>query len=265
MLSVCIPTVGRVETLPTVLYSLLGQESLKEVLILDEADISICTNYVVSQVLDLLSLYGVDIRVIRNRRRAGIGAARVLLAEEAKCSRLVMVDDDVALGYGCLRILNYHLREGAAWVVPSCILVQAGIGMDGYIDRVVSVDDPEVAKWVAKYPWFAPYYRYDRAHVAELQCAGTQCIGIGRTAVLEVKEQLVKLGKLPREDTVLTSLTGPGIFDSGGLCYHFVHRSQLERSAWGDGMFYRLHEIAKDFPQEFSSMMGARRSEGEKE
>lgn len=255
--SVCIPTVGRTETLPTVLFSLLGQEGIKEVLILDDSAVPVCENFVVNQAIDLLSIYGVDSKIIRRRRRTGIGPSRVYLSEQAECDHIVMIDDDVVLGSGCIRVLRYHLSNGAPWVVPTCLLVPAGFEMDGYTDQIVDPNDPVVLEWTEQYPWFVPYFRYREDYViTDLKCSGTQCIGITKASVKKAASALSRMKKLPREDTVMTSASGPGTFDAGAICYHFEHKSQVTRGDWGRQMYYRLHEVAMRTPFNFVDMMG---------
>lgn len=258
MLSVCIPTVGRVETLPMVLFSLLEQEKIGEVIILDDSDVPVCENFVVNQAIDLLCIHSIDVKILRRRRRPGIGPSRVRMAAEARFDHVVMIDDDVALGKDCLKILAYHLEHGAPWAVPTCLLVPAGLELDGYTDKVVDPGDPDVVKWTEKYPWFVPYFRYGRKDyvVTDLKCSGTQCIAITKEAVEKAAPELEKLGKLPREDTVMTSITGPGTFDSGAMCYHFEHKSQLTRGDWGTSTYYRLHEVAMDDPMGFAKIVG---------
>jgi len=255
--SVCIPTVGRTETLPTVLFSLLGQEGVKEILILDDSAVPVCENFVVNQAIDLLSIYGVDSKIIRRRRREGIGPSRVYLVEQAECDHIVMIDDDVVLGQGCIKVLRTHLSDGAPWVVPTCLLVPAGFEMDGYTDQIVDPNDPAVLEWTEQYPWFVPYFRYREDYVVkDLKCSGTQCIGITKASMEKAASALSRMKKLPREDTVMTAMSGPGTFDAGAICYHFEHKSQVTRGDWGRQMYYRLHEVAMGTPFNFVDMMG---------
>jgi GT2 family glycosyltransferase len=256
--SVCIPTVGRIETLPTVLFSILGQKGVSEVIILDEASVPVCESFVVNQALDLLSLSkGIEVRVIRRRRRGGIGKARVDLINEAKNDYIVMVDDDVVLGERCAEVLVSHSMEHASWAVPTCVLISAGLELDGYTDQVVDAEDPKVKQWTERYPWFMPYFRYSKVVIeTHLGCAGTQCIAFSRDRVKDSFDFLDKNGALPREDTLFTRVTGPGVFYSGVECYHFEHKSQVTRGQWDRRMFYRVHEAILKDPKAYIELMG---------
>lgn len=257
MISVCIPTIGRVETLPTVLYSLAIQEGISEVLIYDEASKPVCESFAVNQILDLLSLKGVQTKVIRKRGGKGIGPARAALIVEASCDHIFLLDDDVVVAPRCIDILEEYLIEGYAWAVPSCLLLNASLGLDGYTDREVSSEDPSVMQWVEKYPWFAPYFRYaDRVVCRDLICAGTQCIGLNRNEAVKALGELCASRALPREDTLLTRLIGPGVFDSLAVCYHVEHSNQQNRGEWESRMFYRLHEVIIENPRKYIELMG---------
>lgn len=261
--TVAIPTIGRVETLPAVLYSIAMQQHahVAELLLLDEADSPVTENFAVNQVLDLLSLMEVQVRILRNRRRAGIGNARIRLALEAKNDRLMMVDDDVLLRPYTMAALYRALEEHRAvahWAVPSCLLVNKGLDLDGYLDERVSRDDPRVTKWTEKYPWFIPYYLYRERFTRLLPVAGTQAILIRhRKRLIDSAMGMVQLGSLPREDTYMTRKMGLGVFTSVGVCDHIEHLDQKNRLLWGSSMFYRLHEAAMARPDDFVDLLGS--------
>ncbi len=254
--TVAIPTIGREEMLPAVLNSIALQTyPVDELIILDESAKPISENYAIRQALDLFSLQGSRVVLLRERRKKGIGHARYQLAEESRNGLILQVDDDVVLRPECLlklvAALCVYNGGSCSWAVPECLLVPSDLVLDGYLDRVVSPDDPEVVKWTSKYPWFIPYYRYDREMLADIPCAGTQCILLRTNDVLENCDAITRLGRLPREDTVLTSLLGDGVFTSSAKCIHYEHPSQTDRSNWGTSMFYRLHEAALRDPSGF--------------
>lgn len=250
-----IPTIGRTETLPMVLYSLVSQQ-IDELIILDEARRPVLENYVVNQAVDLLSLQGVETKIIRRRHRRGIAQARLDLALEAKHRHVLMVDDDVALDSRCLAHLTACWNDRLAWAVPFCFLVSAAFKLDGYTDKKVSRTDPEVERWTRRYPWFVPYFDYEESFCEEIPVAGTQCILWDREVLLEHGARAGDLGNLPREDTYLTKITGPGLFVSKARCDHFEHADQEQRSLWGSSMFYRLHEVAMEDPEGFLKLLG---------
>lgn len=253
-----IPTIGRTETLPMVLYSLANQlKPIDELIILDEARRPVLENYAVNQAVDLLSLQGIPTKIIRRRHRRGIAQARLDLAQEAKYRHVLMVDDDVALRNTCLGQLTAAWEDRYSWVVPFCFLVSAAFKLDGYTDKKVSKDDPEVTRWTERYPWFVPYFDYkERNFCLEIPVAGTQCILWDKEVLLDHGSEAGQLGPLPREDTYLTKMTGPGLFVSEARCDHFEHAGQEQRSLWGSSMFYRLHEAAMEDPEGFLKLLG---------
>jgi len=251
--SVVIPTIGRIETLPAVITAVEFQtyNMIDEIIILDEAACPISESYPVNQALDVLSVSGIDVKILRNRKRKGIGAARLLLAKEARNELILMIDDDVVLYPRCLEILVESLGLEYPWAVPHCFLVPKALELDGYIDWKVDPDNPEVLKWTQKYPWFIPYFRYSTRVITQLEIAGTQSILIRKTRFLNSCSRLPELGNLPREDTYMTKKMGLGVFDSYAECLHYEHPSQVDRGNWGSSMFYRLHEAIKRDPDAF--------------
>ncbi len=259
--SVVIPTVGRVETLPTVITAIAFQtRPVHEIIILDEAKTPIMENYVVNQALDVLSLQGTEVKILRSRHPKGIGAARYKLAKEASNELVLMVDDDVVLYPDALEMM-LPFSEEYHWVVPTCRLIPADFASDGYIDREkVDPDDPRVVEWTSKYPWFVPYFWYDDYnYTKELPYAGTQAILLDRTKFLHENSDLEQLGKLPREDSVMTNRMGGGIFVAAASCLHYEHKSQAGRGNWQDSVHYRLHEAAGSFPKEFVKLMSLKK------
>ena len=254
-ISVAIPTIGRVETLPTVLTALSFQtHPIKEVIIYDESPTPIMESYVVNQALDVLSLQGVGTKVVRNRLLKGIGAARYAMAEEAKCPYVLMVDDDVVLLPDCLEQLVGYVDN--PWVVPTCRLIPAGFTSDGYIDsEIVEPDDPRVVEFTSKYPWFIPYFRYPKSYCCKLDYSGTQSILLNRDKFLEVNFGLADLGRLPREDSVMTKRMGPGLFVAAAETLHYEHNSQVGRSNWSRSVHFRLHQAAAHDPEGFVKLM----------
>lgn len=249
-----IPTIGRTETLSTVITSIIMQARMAdEIIVLDEAKSPVCENFAVNQALDLACLHGIHVKIIRSRRRKGIGAARVALAEEARNPYVLMVDDDVVLYPGCVKKLfdKKCWANKNSWVVPTCILVSAAIEVDGYIDEVVDIDDPKVVQWIEKYEWFVPYFMYSQEILREVAVAGTQAILLKREVFLEKASVISELGNLPREDTVMTKLMGPGMFTSKAVCAHFEHPSQVDRGNWNSSMFYRIHDAVQRDPEGF--------------
>lgn len=259
MITVGIPTIGRVETLPTVLFSILQQKevTISEVILLDEADGVTLAHYPVAQMLDLLSLKGVKVKIIRNRNRIGIGSARVWLAEETKTELLLMVDDDVVLRDDLTRKLGMPLINSNKyqWSVGTCLLVNKALGADMYIDSVIERKDPRIKEFTEKYPWFIPYFRYSEEFVEEIVASGTQAIMFKNARdILAHRDTLEKLGTLPREDTILTRLMGPGLFISGTECYHI--EDLVQKRDWSSSMFYKLHLAAIRCPKEFADLIG---------
>ena len=256
-ISVGIPTIGRPETLPTVITAIAFQtRKVDEIIILDEAKTPVMENYVINQALDVLSLDGISVKVIRNRRPEGIGAARYRLAAESRNNHMLMVDDDVVLKPDCVEMMTVFKTE-YPWIVPSCRLIPADFASDGYIDKeYVSVDDPRVVEWTEKYPWFIPYFRYaDVNYTRVLPYAGTQAILLDVEKFLKVNYDLPKLGKLPREDSVMTKRMGEGLFVAAAETLHYEHKTQAGRGNWADSVHYRLHEAAGNFPKEFVRLM----------
>lgn len=259
--TVAIPTIGREEMLPAVLNSIALQSyPVDELIILDESSKPVAENYATRQAMDLFSLQGTRVVLLRERRKQGIGHARYRLAEEARNDFLLQVDDDVVLRPDCLMELFTALtifQSGVCnWAVPECLLVPSDLVSDGYIDSPVYPDDPKVVEWTGKYPWFVPYYQYRSDVLDYLSCAGTQCILLRKEKVLEKCSAIKDMGRLPREDTVLTSLLGKGVFTSTAKCIHYEHMSQTDRSNWGTSMFYRLHEKAMNDPEQFAKFLG---------
>lgn len=263
--SVVIPTVGRVETLPTVLTALYFQKDvyqIKEVIILDEAKSPIMENYVVNQALDVISLQDISVKVLRSRQPKGIGAARYRLASEARCDWVLMVDDDVVLNPSCLGHLIRGVEHGDYfWSVPTCRLIPASFTIDGYIDNeIVLPSDPRVVTFTLKYPWFVPYFRYPQGYTRELPYAGTQAILLSKDRFLEVNGDLADLGRLPREDSVMTKRMGAGIFVGDAETLHYEHPSQPGRENWSSSVHYRLHEAAAHDPELFVQLMSLKES-----
>lgn len=254
-----IPTIGRVEILPTLITSLAFQtRHIDELLILDEAKTPIMESYAVNQAMDLMSLQGTDVRLIRSRNRQGIASARLRLAEEAAHEYVLMVDDDVVPRPRCAELLYSALqanRDFAHWAVPTCLLLNAALELDGYRDTLVDASDPEVQAWTNRYPWFVPYFRYRTPMVVPLSVAGTQTILLRKTRFLGTCADMYELGNLPREDTYMTAKMGTGLFVSEAECLHFEHHGQIDRGNWGRSMFYRLHEAILRDPDAFLSLM----------
>lgn len=263
--TVAIPTIGRIETLPTVLTAAAFQtQQPAEVLILDEAKTTIMESFAVNQAIDLLSLQGVQVRFIRDRNRAGIGPARYRLGEEAAHEYVLMVDDDVVLRPTALERMMAALqrnREFAHWVVPTCFLINGSLELDGYADKIVDVADPAVQLWTKKYPWFVPYFRYREPIEVALEVAGTQAILLHKTRFLGTCQGLLGLGNIPREDTYMTRKMGAGLFVSEAECLHFEHPSQVDRGNWGSSMFYRLHEAIVKDPDAFAAFVGKEKTD----
>lgn len=239
--------------LNSVLFSLFQQDMIAEVIILDESDIPVCESYQVNQALDLLSLKGLEVRIQRSRRRKGIGNARVRLAEMSSNDTVLMVDDDVVLGYGCVGKMAAAMEEfDSPWVVPSCLLIPKK--SEGYVDRPISRKDPVVMEWVGKYPWFLPYFDYVEDFKEKLPVAGTQAILLDRNRFNAYAKDIAEFGRLPREDTYMTRKMGDGLFVSSAKCYHFEHDGQQERS-WDRVMFYKIHEGIIRNPDGFRELM----------
>jgi len=252
-----IPTIGRTETLPAVLNSIAFQtRRISELVLLDEALDPVTENYAVSQALDYLSLIGVRVVVLRERNRKGIGPARYRLCEEAKHDLVLQVDDDVVLAPKCVEYLLPYVEGAYSWAVPSCFLVSATISSEGYLSELVSSDDERVVSLIARYPWFAPYFRYTDDHVLRLSMAGTQAILLDKKEVIRKCSGLLQLGRLPREDIYLTSKLGCGMFISRASCLHYEHPSQKERGSWDREVFYRLHYAVNEMPENYASFMG---------
>lgn len=240
-----------------VLYSLACQtKPISELILLDEASKPVLESYVVNQAVDVLSLQGVEVKVLRRRHRRGIAQARLDLASEARHRYVLMVDDDVALQPTCLEQLMDSWDSQFPWAVPFCFLVSAAFKLDGYTDHKVSRSDPEVERWTQRYPWFVPYFDYVEEFCEQIEAAGTQCILWDKEVLLEHGARAGELGALPREDTYLTKVTGPGLFVSYARCDHFEHADQEKRSLWGSSMFYRLHEAAMEDPEGFLKLLG---------
>ena len=255
MISVVIPTIGRVEILNSVLFSVFQQGGVEEVIILDEADSPVCEHYQVNQALDLLSLKGIRVEILRDRRRKGIGAARWRLVNEARCEHVLMLDDDVVLGKDCLRLLYRALwGEQAYFAIPYCCLVPK-LHSDGYFDCEVSRHDKIIENWIEKYPWFLPYFDFREDFIEDIHVSGTQAILVLKSKFLSKCSGIMRLGDLPREDTYLTSKLNHGVFVSRAKCYHFEHDYQQERK-WSSVMFYRLHEKIMENPDMFKEFIG---------
>lgn len=257
--TIAIPTIGRIEMLPSCLFSLsLQEDPPDEIILLDEADAPVTGHYQVAQMLDLLSLSGVNVKVLRSRRRKGIGHARLRLAQESRNKHLLMVDDDV-----CLRP-DYvlHLRSAlgtfpeSRWAVGTCFLVNKALPVDAYHDELISREDPRIVEWTSKYPWMLPYYRYVEEFEQLIPTSGTQAILFRDCgALVEKCADVEKLGSLAREDTYLTVKMGPGVFTSRTMNMHFEDHSQVGRLNWGNSMFYRLFEAVGKSPDQFIDMM----------
>lgn len=256
--SAVIPTIGREETLPMVLMALAHQSKLpSELILLDESKKPVSENYCINQALDVLSLKGCSIKTLRSRRKKGIGAARLQLANEASNDLVLMVDDDVVLEPSCARVLLEGLdKNSVSWAVPTCLLVPANFELDGYTDKIVKIEDPAVQLWTQKYPWFIPYFQYEEPFSCLIPCSGTQCILLKKEDFLMACSDMEYFGRLPREDTYMTAKMGEGLFISKALCHHFEHSSQAERSNWSSSMFYRLHEACLESPDDFLNLLG---------
>lgn len=255
--SCAIPTIGREETLPSVLNSIAFQrDRVDELILLDESPNPVTENFAVSQALDWLSILGVRVVVLRERNRKGIGPARYRLCEEARNEFVLQVDDDVVLHPECLNKMFPFIGQEYRWVVPTCLLVSSTYSSEGYLDQEIYSDDPRVAPLTEKYPWYKPYFRYLDPQEVELPMAGTQAILLNRDSVLKECEGLLKLGKLPREDTYLTTKLAPGMFVSPALCVHYEHPTQRERGNWSKEVFYQLHYSVNEMPENYVTFMG---------
>lgn len=259
-ISAVVPTIGRVDTLPTVLTAIAFQTlHIDEFILLDEAAEPVTSSEAVQLALDVLSLHHIDVHIIRNRMRNGIGSARYRLVEEAKYDRVLMIDDDVVLRPNCLETLITGTPPEYAWTVPTCFLIPAtfsGGVIDGYSDKLVNPDDAKVQAWINKYPWFKPYFRYSRDFSGPLSVSGTQCILLDRNTFLDNCSEICRLGKLPREDTYMTVKMGMGYFVSDAECLHYEHMGQVDRGNWERSMFYRLHEAIIENPDVFIEFIG---------
>lgn len=254
MISVGVPTIGRVEVLNSVLVGVLNQGMADELILYDEADVPVTDSYQVNQALDALSLSGTKVKIIRNRRRQGIGAARYHIAEEAKNEYLCMVDDDVVMEPGCLKAMfEVMTQHRKFWSVPYCLMVPK-VGYDGYRDDVVENNDPDVLRWLEKYDWFYPYFDFFEPVEKEISASGTQCILVNREVMLTRTKALLDFGSIPREDTFMTRKMGSGIYTNKARCIHFSHESQ-EGRFWSKSMFYRLHEAAIRDPDAFAEVL----------
>lgn len=244
-----IPTIGRPEMLNSVLFSIGQQSDIDEFILLDESDISVCEQYQVSQALDLLSRKGIKVKILRERKRKGIGNARVRLAEESSNDWVLMVDDDVVMDWNCCSLLASEAEKSGTWAVPSCILVSK-IYPDGYLDSPVDRDDPFVKMWVRKFPISLMWHEYKTSFTEKVRMSGTQCILFNREKLLEKASGMRMFGGIPREDAYMTVRMGEGVFVSQAKCYHFVSPRDQERS-WNDSMFYRLHDRILSNPEGF--------------
>ena len=254
-----IPTIGRTETLAATLNSIAFQTfQIDELILLDESEKPVTESYAVSQALDYLSLLGVRVVVLRERRRLGIGPARFRLCSEARNWGLLQVDDDVVLHPRCLEELIPHVNFDCPWAVPTCLLVNPELATGMHLDEKVDRQDPRVLEWTTKYPWFIPYFRYRSSFCCDLAMAGTQAILLDAGAVIDRCRGLLTLGKLPREDSYLTSQLGTGKFVSDALCVHYEHASQVDRGNWKSSMFYRLHQAIQASPRTFINFIGGR-------
>jgi len=252
-----VPTIGRTETLAATLNSIAFQhQHVDELILLDESTVPVTENYAVNQVLDMMSMFGVRVVVLRERKRSGIGSARYRICSEARNPLVFQVDDDVVVHPSCLGHLIPLVDMACAWAVPTCLLIQPGLSTGFYIDTPVDRNDHRVLEWTSKYPWFVPYFRYTTSFVEKLPMAGTQAILLKASVVLEKCQGLKLLGNLPREDTYLTSMIGPGKFSSDALCVHYEHGSQVDRGQWLDSMFYRLHLAISKSPNKFVEFLG---------
>lgn len=252
-----IPTIGRTETLPAVLTSLVFQaHKINEIILLDEARSTVLESYAVNQALDALALQGAGVKILRSRRRKGIGAARLRLVEEAKNNAVLMVDDDVVLSPSCVsNLLERFIVEGTNWVVPTCTLVSAALEVEGYIDHVVNPKDLDVRLWTEKHDWFIPYFKYNTPVICPISVSGTQCILVDKKVFLEQCQNLPVIGNLPREDTYLTTVMNGGWFTSKAECLHYEHPSQVDRGNWDTTSFYRIHDAIIRDPEGFLEFM----------
>lgn len=251
-----VPTMGRVETLPMVFTALAFQTyPIHQMIVLDEAKSPIAESWAVNQALDVLSLQGVEVILIRNRRRSGIGPARRMLVEKSDCPWVLMVDDDVVLRPTCLAELMKEKKSDRGWLVPTCFLVPAALELEGYLDMPVDPEDPRVTLWTSKYPWFVPYFKYTSDVCCELDASGTQCILLDRQVFLRHCQSVSALGNLPREDTYITKSMPGGWFVSRAECLHYEHASQADRGNWDRTSFYRLHEAILRDPEGFVEFM----------
>lgn len=250
-----IPTIGRVDTLPTTLTALAFQSHpIDEVILLDESKSSVMRTESVAVALDLLAVQGTRVKILRSRRRGGIGAARVQLIEESSNDLVLMVDDDVVPRPLCLeRLVDAIKEKRCLWAVPTCFLVPANITSEGYIDTKVSREDPRVIEWIRRYPWFLPYFRYTESFVEDCTVAGTQTILLKQSA-LPLFEGMANLGNLPREDTYMTTAMGVGAFTSKTECVHY--ESSMDRGNWEAAMSTRIYQAVIKHPREWLSLMG---------
>ncbi len=254
MISVAIPTIGRRETLHAVIFSVFQQAKclLEELIILDEGDTPISEDYQIRQAIDLLSVYGITTKVIRNRNRKGIANARLVLLKECKSEFVLMLDDDVCLDRDCVESLFKELSHNSEidYVVPVCLLVQkeAAAYSEDSLYNANKVTREDVKHITDKMPWFIPYFRYKDEFKAPIKVSGTQAILLRKSKAMPLCEEMAGLGKLPREDTYLTSQL-KGMFISKAESYHFVHPSQTRE--WGKDVFYELHHKVMDKPKMF--------------
>jgi GT2 family glycosyltransferase len=255
-----VPTIGRVETLLMTLHSIASQ-TLKpdEFILLDESESPVTRHYPIAQALDLMSVEGIEVRIIRNRHARGIGPARYRLAREAGGGSLFMVDDDIVLRETCLERLNEGLDacEEASWAAPYCFLIN-GEGRKGYVDTPISRQNPLVKKMILECEVFIQYFNFDESPFYErINVAGTQAILFRRAndIILNCKG-ICRMGKLPREDTLLTNILRPGVFVSDARCDHYVDPGQEGRPMWETRMFYKIHEAVMKDPEAFIKLIG---------
>lgn len=244
-----VPTTGRAEMLNSVIFAIDQQENIDEFILLDESDIPVYRQYQVEQAIDLLSRHGIRTKILRDRRRMGIGSARTRLVQEASNEWVLMVDDDVVMHRDCSILLSKEVERVGTWAVPSCILVSK-VYPDGYMDVPVSRDDPFVQMWVRKFPISLMWNEYKETFTERVRISGTQVILLNRGVFLDKTKGMEDFGNIPREDTYMTAKMGMGIFVSAAKCFHFVDPKSQERS-WNDAMFYRLHDKILEDPDKF--------------
>lgn len=242
MISVCIPTIGRPEILNSVLMGIFNnREVVDEVIILDQGDTPASEAYQVSLAIDLLSLNHIRVNYIRQRLSKGIAENRYFLVKEARNHLVMMVDDDVVLDVGCISRLCKALENYPKlnWAVPHSLMVRNTV--PNYIDaREVNFKNTEIQNILKRRPWFITFFNYVEELELPIDFCEPQASLVRRGNFLDTCRDIIKLKKLPREDTFMVKSMGKGIFVSKARVFHFAHYQQQSRH-WDGITNYALH------------------------